>query len=98
MEDPVMLWKAFERSGSPEIYLQYRQAADRLSLRCGLPSVAVGDGVPDVPAFGTNAFAVRRIRSVLPGGGSIVPSGMIDPYGAHSAGLHVRRRIAEKSD
>ena len=32
MEGPAMLWKAFERSGSPEIYLQYRQAADRLPL------------------------------------------------------------------
>ena len=54
-------------------------------LRCRLPFSAVGDGVLDVPAFGTNAFAARRIRSVLPGGGSLVPSGMIDPYGARAA-------------
>ncbi len=32
MEDPRMLWKAFVRSGSPEIYLQYRQAAEAVPM------------------------------------------------------------------
>ena len=32
MEDPIMLWRAFERSGDPEIYLQYRRVASDLSI------------------------------------------------------------------
>ena len=32
MEGPEQLWKRFESSGAPELYLKYRQAADRLPL------------------------------------------------------------------
>ena len=30
MEKPGMIWKAFERSGSPELYLLYRQSLETL--------------------------------------------------------------------
>ena len=32
MEDPALLWMAFERSGSPELYLRYRQTMENLTL------------------------------------------------------------------
>ena len=39
-----------------------RRASTARPCGAGLPGAVVGDGVLDVPAFGTNAFAARRIR------------------------------------